>query len=209
MISSEDITVFRTEDSICSQSEFLDFANSLGKTITLNDGNVIKSLRVTNSCTAKSNTLSQKYGSGIFPFHTDTAFWTKPARLVLLRAVSGDLRRPTVVKSFAALTNGITQDLLRRSSWICDTGLKKYYTTMYFENHGKSGLRYDPNCMQPANKAAKIVDEVIRPRSFEIKGEIIDWKPNRVAIIPNWYYLHARGTGYEDFDRLIERIYIY
>lgn len=80
---------------------------------------------------------------------------------------------------------------------------------MYFENDGKSGLRYDPNCMQPANKAAKIVDEVIRPRSFEIKGEIIDWKPNRVVIIPNWYYLHARGTGYEDFDRLIERIYIY
>jgi alpha-ketoglutarate-dependent taurine dioxygenase len=81
---------------------------------------------------------------------------------------------------------------------------------MYFEHDGQSGLRYDPNCMVPANKAAREVDEFLRPRCFQIDGNRIEWQPNRVAVIPNWSYLHARGlSGHNDLDRVIERIYIY
>jgi len=209
MSAVAEVTKPQTHDSICSQAEFVEFANCLGRPISLADGSIVKNLHVSPSGKARPNTLSERFGTGIFPYHTDTAFWPRPARLVLLRAVSGDLRRPTILTPFSTIAEAVSLHQLRQGAWLCDTGHRKIYRTMYFEQDGQSGLRYDPNCMTPANKAAREVDEFLRPRCFDINGEFIDWRPNRVAVIPNWTYLHARGSGSADLDRLIERIYIY
>lgn len=200
----------RIHDSICSEEEFVEFASSLGRPVPLANGSVVKTLRVSPSREARSNSLSQRFGTGSFPFHTDTAFWPRPARLVLLRGVSGDLRRPTILTPFSSAINLAASRRVRQAAWLCDTGYRKNYTTMHFEYDGVYGLRYDPNCMAPANKAAQEIDELLRPHCFDIKGELIEWVPNRVAVIPNWTYLHARAPSrWEDLDRLIERIYIY
>lgn len=210
MSSFAEVSAPQTHDSICSEAEFVEFAKCFGNPIPLADGLVVKTLRVSPSGEAKSNTLSERFGTGAFPFHTDTAFWPRPARLVLLRAVGGDLRRPTMLIPFSSIVGAFAPIQLRQGAWLCDTGHRKTYTTMYFEQGGLSGLRYDPNCMVPANKAAREVDEVLRPSCFDIMGELVEWCPNRVAVVPNWTYLHARGaSGSDDLDRLIERIYIY
>lgn len=209
MSAVADVTEPQTHDSIYSEAEFVEFANYLGRPIPLADGSVVKTLRVSPSGKARPNTLTGRFGTGVFPFHTDTAFWPRPARLVLLRAVCGDLRRPTILIPFTTIAEAVAPHQLRRGAWLCDTGRRKTYTTIHFEQDGESGLRYDPNCMTPANKAAREVDELLRPRCFDINGELIEWRPNRVAVIPNWTYLHARGSGCDDLDRLLERIYIY
>lgn len=210
MAGITNITCPQIHDSIRSQDEFIELANSLGRPIQLPDGSQIKRLRVISSREARPNTLSWKFGESGFPFHTDTAFWPRPARLVLLRGVGGDLRRPTVIIPFMSAIPLALASKVRQTAWLCGTGPHTFYTTMQFEHDGSAGFRYDPNCMVPANKAAREIDEHLRPECSELKGELIEWRPNRVAIIPNWSYLHGRGTtDHVDFDRILERIYIY
>ena len=197
-------------DDISSEGAFVEFARRFGQLVPLDNGSFVKKLRVSTSENARKNSLSEIFGTGAFPFHTDTAFWTRPARLVLLRAVGGNLHRPTLLRPFASVLDEVGLRRVRQSSWICSTGRRKNYTTMYFEHDQLGGMRYDPNCMTPANNAAREVDKILRVQSFNIKGGTIDWVPNRVAVIPNWDFLHARDISeIDDSSRLIERIYIY
>jgi len=204
------ITEPETYDGITTIGDFEEFARSLGNPIPLESGAFVKQLKVTTSELARANSLSSRYGTGSFPFHTDTAFWRTPARLVLLRGVGGNLSRPTLVTPFAPIVEQISIQKLKQGAWICDKGRRKTYTTIFFEHEGLSGMRYDPSCMIPANKPAQEADEILRSRCFNIEGETIDWIEGRVAVIPNWSYLHARESfKSEDCSRLIERIYIY
>lgn len=201
----------RVVDNIRTTAEFIDLAPSIGTLIELSEGKVCQELYVTDSKDAKPNTLSSRYGIGIFPFHTDTAFWKLPARWVLLRAVSGDLDRPTHLQSFQKLFQGVSRSLVRRSAWICDPGIGRRYSTISFIHEGREGFRYDLNCMTPANNAARQVDEMVRDRCFDLKGDTIKWIPNRVAIIDNWAWLHARGDSSAfagTQSRILQRIYL-
>ena len=208
---SEAELAIRVMDNVRTTAEFIDLASSIGTLIELPEGKVCQELHVTDSKEAKPNTLSSRFGMGMFPFHTDTAFWELPARWVLLRAVSGDLDRPTHLQSFKELFQGVSRSLVRRSAWICDTGVAKRYSTISFIHEGSEGFRYDPNCMTPANNAARQVDEMIRHQCFDLNGDMIKWIPDRVAIIDNWAWLHARGASSapaESQSRILQRIYL-
>lgn len=199
----------RIMDDVRDSSDFLDLATSLGNPIVNQDGTVVRELKVTDSEAAKPNTLSSRFGKGIFPFHTDTAFWTVPARWLLLRFVSGDSQRPTYCIQSEELIRSFSTSLVRRSAWICSTGTENTYSTITFQNCGSDGFRYDPVCMKPANNAAREIDAIFRPRCFEMSGIEIKWIPNRVAIIDNWSSLHARGRSTAtDQSRVLQRIYL-
>src|SRR5258708_33000235 len=48
---------------------------------------------------AKQNTLSSRYGTDAFPFHTDTAHWDQPARYLVLYCVNpGEGNRATLLQ---------------------------------------------------------------------------------------------------------------
>ena len=199
----------QTHDGITSSEDFLKLATEFGRPIPSRDGAFITKLTVSSHDSGRRNTLSSRYGEGFFPFHTDTAFWATPARFVLLRGVSGNLSRATLLAPFAPLLEELSSSTIERSAWICDTGRSKRLTTFGFKRDSSRGNRYDPNCMTPANKSAHEIDAVFRPRSFDPSGQRLEWIPNRVIIIPNWSFMHARENyEFEDGDRLLERIYI-
>ncbi len=209
MTTTEAHTEYQLLDGIQDEDSFLRVAMKLGDPIALTGGSFIKELKVRRKRDAKINTLSARFGTGMFPFHTDTSFWSHPARLVLLRALSGDLSRGTYVKSFVDLFEGISGHEIRRSAWICDTGKRKFYSTINFEASHQRGYRFDPNCMRPANASAKHIEEIIKPRCLQLNKGRIDWQPNRVAVIPNWTHLHARGTSNSlQQERTLQRIYV-
>jgi L-asparagine oxygenase len=209
MTTTEAHTEYQLLDGIQNEESFLHVAMKLGDPIALADGNFIKELKVRSKRDAKINTLGSRFGTGMFPFHTDTAFWSPPARLVLLRAVSGDLSRGTYVKPFDDLFEGISGHEIRRSVWICDTGKRKFYSTISFEASHQRGYRFDPNCMRPANALAKQIEEIIKPRCLELNKNRIGWQPNMVAVIPNWTHLHARGaSNSSQQERTLQRIYL-
>ena len=196
-------------DNVSTDDQFLKLAAELGSPVSIGPEGYIKSLTVKTEEEAPANSLSAKYGKGSFPFHTDTAFWPRPARLVLLRALKGDIQRPTYVISFDELLTGVPNSLIKNSAWICDTGNRKFYTMMHFDADGRQCLRYDPNCMRGANRSAKTLESILTERCSQLNGCKITWKENRLAIISNWTHLHARGVGPDgEHQRILQRIYV-
>jgi L-asparagine oxygenase len=56
---------------------------------------------------AKENTLSSRYGTEAFPFHTDTAHWDRPARYLALYCVDpGEGKRPTLYTRLSSVAPG-------------------------------------------------------------------------------------------------------
>src|SRR5579862_4244851 len=88
----------------------LELAKTLGCPVPSPSGDLVKEIRVTPVSKARHGTLSELYGVGAFPLHTDTAFWPVPARYVILRA-SGDPRRHTIVCPFENVFCGIEKPL--------------------------------------------------------------------------------------------------
>lgn len=196
-------------DDVPDQASFLKLARQLGRPVQLENGSFTRTLCPTESSVAPKNSLSSRFGKGMFPFHTDTAFWSPPARLILLRGVRGDLRRPTYVRDFGELLGGLPTQTVRRSSWICDIGTRKFYTLLAFENITGYGFRYDLNCMRPADSNAKEIDALLRRRCTQLEGEKVEWREGRVIVINNWTHLHARGIApMNEGERVLERIYL-
>lgn len=196
-----------TYEDIKDESEFLRLAKSFGKIRRHANGQEIKALTVSGKLEAKPNTLSSLYGKGAFPLHTDTAFCPIPAKYVLLRAVSGDLSRPTTFTSFDELLGGMPESLILGAIWTCTYGQSSFYTQIRFKAGNSYGQRLDLDCMHPSNKSAVEIHRLItscRTPPMEIR-----WRPNMVAVIPNWTYLHGRGySKAQNIDRLLHRIYV-
>lgn len=197
-------------DDIADEASFLALAGQFGEPTKLGGGGYIKTLRIKDQADAAKNTLSGIYGTGSFPFHSDGAFMLKPPRWVLLRALNGDLNRSTYVQSFLSIVDGIDEKSLRSSIWMCDNGVGKFYTTIRFSGGNVVGYRYDENCMSAVNQSAKEIERMLLSRTQLLDGHSeVKWAPNKVLVIPNWTYLHARGPSSElDADRVLQRIYI-
>jgi len=193
-------------------NSLIDLARGLGSLIENPDGNPLKVLRVVGSETARPNTLSASFGRGRFPLHTDTAFWSLPARFLVLRA-SGDLRRPTTVCPFHEIFALAGERLLKavqKSVWTLKTRTGTVYSEMEFRCiDGQLGRRYDRQCMNPANTSAKEVHEYLSSGTFSDLVREITWADDLALVIDNWRVLHGRGpepVGEE--ERALERIYV-
>lgn len=201
-----DMDVIIYED-IKDDSSFLQLAKSIGKIRRHKNGQDIKFLTVSEKSAARPNTLSSLHGKGAFPLHTDTAFCSTPVKYVLLRAISGDLSRPTTFISFNELLGDIPESLIQRAVWSCTYGSSLFYTQIRFKVGDAHGQRLDLDCMQPCNKSAMAIRAHISSRLTHPKE--IKWKPNMVAVIPNWTHLHGRGDSKKaDTNRILQRIYV-
>lgn len=197
---------------ISTQTQFLELVTSLGIPIQSPTGELVKTLTPAPATKARPATFSAKYGTGSFPYHTDTAFWPLPARFVLLRAVGTDMRRPTIVTSFADVfrqCGPASTRLVDRSVWLVRAGAARFYCSMRFRHENRSGWRYDSNCMIPVNWAAREVDKTIRPVMQSLGGHEVTWAPQKAIILANWRVFHARGPEPSaEGKRILERIYV-
>ncbi len=169
------------------------------------DGEV-RSLPVRESALRKS--FSKEYGTGSFPFHTDGAFMEVPPRYLLM-SVTGDCRRSTSVLRFIELFEAMgrdTAELAQRAVWMLTGGLSPRYTSIY----SKMGFsRFDPLCMRPANRSARMFMEQYESVEFEKLGAAIDWSLVSAALIDNWATLHSRGKRPPgEGERVLHRIYL-
>lgn len=193
-------------------SSLIELARSIGNPIENSDGGLLRVLRVVASGSARPWTLSASFGRGSFPLHTDTAFWSLPARFLVMRA-SGDLRRPTTVCPFRALFKLAGDGLLnatRKSVWTLKTAMGPVYCEMAFRlPDQRSGLRYDRQCMNPANASAQEVDEYISSGQCGQVIQEIRWSEDLALVIDNWQVLHGRGPEpAREEERILERIYV-
>lgn len=195
-------------EGVKTDDEFLSLAKNFGVIRRHPAGEEIKSLHVLRHEDAKPRSLSGVYGEGEFPLHTDTAFWPRPAKYVLLRAVEGDMSRATTYFSFEALLDRVPVSWLTQSVWLCTAESHQYFTQINFKQDDGVGRRLDLNCMSPANDYARLVKEILTPKLGNRSGEI-SWSPGMVAVIPNWLFLHGRGSSDAPHKRrILQRIYV-
>jgi alpha-ketoglutarate-dependent taurine dioxygenase len=196
---------------VSDTESLLALASSLGSPIPSPTGEPVKRLSVASAIAARPGTLSATHGAGEFPLHTDTAFWLLPARYIILRAY-GDIRRHTVVSTFAEVTarcGAGASCLIEKSVWVIRTPRSSFYCGMRFRHRGCVGLRYDGNCMFPANRAAREVQQFLEQAQMTEHRNKISWEANNAVVISNWVALHGRGPEPDcEGERILERVYV-
>lgn len=203
---------FTEFDFVGDTADFLDLASNLGDPIrSRSTGTLVDRLAPVQSHEARPRSLSNKYGLGAFPFHTDAAYSRTPPKFVLLRLVSGDSVRPTSLISLDEdMFTPSEWESLRRDVWVVNGGRGRFYANILSRApKGHSDMfRYDRDCMRPAldsfSQSRLALERVIR----ESKPIDIEWRQGRVLMINNWTTLHARPevANRREVNRVLERI---
>jgi alpha-ketoglutarate-dependent taurine dioxygenase len=159
---------------------------------------------------AKNNTLSSRYGTGAFPFHTDTAHWDRPARFLALYCVDpGEGKRSTILQDTRLWRLDYAEnELACRALW--KTGhVGPRLCTIAEGTHGEVFIRYDMDCMRPMTKEAREVKTFVEARISSTPTIQIDWQTECLLVLDNYRMLHARGTSIApDTSRIHKRILI-
>jgi alpha-ketoglutarate-dependent taurine dioxygenase len=72
-------------------------------------------------------------------------------------------------------------------------------------------LRYDRDCMRPANKSFGRSERVIKAASERSAAIAISWAADRLIILDNWRLMHARAPKPDNEDlgsRVLERVLV-
>lgn len=212
MLAALNKTGWAVIDGVETTSDMLDLARGLGRPVPAATGELVKALKPIESHIARPGSLSADCGLGEFPFHTDTAFWPRPSRYLVMRAV-GDRRRPTRLLHFedvwSALGRRGQTDVLR-SVWRTKQNTGGIYCSMRFSAGFSKGWRFDPKVMRPINASSRRALEHFdcAIRNSEQKVEI-SWERTSCIVIDNWQVLHARGAAPpQELTRVLFRIYV-
>jgi hypothetical protein len=185
---------------------------SLGRPVENAHHELISELRVAANAEARPLTLSATFGTGAFPLHTDTAFWPTPARFLVMLA-DGDVRRTTAVCSMRRILNsgGINlMNLIEKSVWVLRGKDGSHYAQMTLSTKGiRLGVRFDRQCMKPANASARDVAAYFDIDDCASSVEHLEWRPHTAVVISNWHALHGRGLQPpNEQQRILQRIYV-
>jgi hypothetical protein len=193
-----------------SNDELINVANQIGSIISHPDGNEINILNPKNSSESIKGTFSDKYEFNKFPLHTDTAFWAKPARYILMKSESFSDCDSLIIRTSDILNLMSNEDLInaRKSIFLIKTINHRHYSSVLFKENGIEGFRYDPLCMNPINESAKKTKQRINEILNRIIPVNIKWNGENTIIIDNWKTLHGRSAIKLIKERKISRIYI-
>jgi alpha-ketoglutarate-dependent taurine dioxygenase len=200
-----------TVPNIASKAALLRLAETIGQPLPHPNGQMVRELVPMKRDAAPKNTMSAACGLNAFPWHTDTAFWSTPARHLVMRVV-GDLRRETLVVPFSLAVEALDEaatNLIDESVWLIRTHAATFYCSIRFIINGITGWRYDTNCMRPVNAAARILDEQLQRILRSLPGEPIPWRTDEALVLSNWEFLHRRSCRPpSEGKRVLQRVYV-
>jgi alpha-ketoglutarate-dependent taurine dioxygenase len=195
-------------DGVTSDSDILKIANDIGKIRPHANNELIFSLKPSNGVYKLKGTLSNSYGFSDFPLHTDTAFWTKPVRYILLSSYKSSSSQ-TIIASFNSMLEKLSLSDLKsaeRAIFRVRTIHSQFYTSLKFMENDIIGFKYDPNCMEPVNFHGKRFVENIKTVNTETTN--VNWSGRKAVLIDNWKVLHGRTAVNPNENRELKRIYI-
>lgn len=193
-----------------SDTELILMALKIGNIIKHPNGQSVFTLKPKLECEAIKGTFSNKCGLKGFPLHTDTAFFKRPARYILMHSIKANGCDTTLLPK-VDFWDSLTQSdktKAERAVYLIKTNNEKFYTSFIFQENGKRGIKFDPSCMFPANKYAKEFDLKFQEILSKAKPLSLQWTDGKTIIIDNWINLHGRKSAEKDIDRQLKRIYI-
>jgi L-asparagine oxygenase len=197
--------------SCLEAGDLLDLCAQLGRPRgDQRDPRIIRTLSPQEPVDAPANTLSSRYGLGAFPFHTEVAYWRRPARYVVLTCIDpGTGCRPTL------LCDGGSWQLTSAERRSLAEGVWKVSCTRPFlcsilsgdDGHGR--IRFDADCMIPMTREARLAQGIVAER-LEGSGRVeINWVAHDLLVIDNRRILHARGAAQaRDVSRTLQRVLV-
>jgi hypothetical protein len=125
----------------------------------------------------------------------------------------GDIRRTTTVCSMRKILNSGGIDLIKlieKSVWVVTGKDESSYCLMTLKTKRDwSGVRFDRQCMKPANASAREVAAYFDTDDCTTAVEHLQWRPQTAVIISNWHALHGRGSQpANEQKRILQRIYV-
>lgn len=194
-----------------SENRLLDLCRLLGRPRgDVRDPRLVRILKPQPVDSAPSNTLSSRYGTGAFPFHTETAYWYRPTRFLVLHCVSpGSGLRPTLlIDSRSFRFSNRERQILANAAWKV-AARKTFLCSVFRTSAEKDCLRFDPECMVPFTNNAALARLVLLEQLEVCPRVSIAWEADDLLVIDNERMLHARGeTKVPDLDRALRRVLV-
>ena len=191
--------------------EIVRLAATLGRPSgDIGDPRIVRALAPQPSHEVNANTLSRRYGLGPFPFHTETAYWSRPARYVVLHCMApGSGERPTLLVDSRQWQIS-AQDRRRFLNAACRVnGQRSFLASLATLDGHDLQLRFDRACMSPATSDAAPAMERMSTFIEDSTPVEIRWAPRTLLVFDNYRCLHARGpASTTDTDRVLHRILV-
>jgi hypothetical protein len=163
------------------------------------------SLHIKAISNARPNTLSAKYGTASFPFHTDFAFCALPPRYILLtNTTEATFQRPTLVAPIPRLQSRF-RSLMQASMWKLRRVQKHYLVNGSFVQNAEVIWRWDCDFLKPANREAEVAYRLV-PEAMNGLAVPIEWAGQTAVLIDNWCCAHARGEPRADTPSELTRV---
>lgn len=144
--------------------------------------------------------LSDTYGHGAFPWHTDAAVALDPPRWFVLSAaeISEETQTEVLIPPAAVLTKMRRSPLRVRSR----NGRVRYLPAAVRERYGHR-LRWDPRVASPAMPGLAEEIEALQATC------VIEWNPGVSVIVDNHRALHRRPAVGVGSNRTLIRYYVH
>lgn len=197
-------------ENILSENDLLDLAEKLGTVIKHPNGEKISYLTPKEKTRSVKGSLSNKFGFASFPLHTDTAFWSVPARYMILNSVETSSSNTQIVH-FDEVWNQLSdkdKSHARKAVYIIKTIHGQHYASFIFRDKGIEGFRFDPCTMIPFNESAKALHNNLEGIINNVTVKEVQWTGNKALVLDNWKTLHGRSFINDVEQRIIRRIYI-
>lgn len=191
--------------------EVVRLASTLGRPFgDIGDPRLVRVLTPQPSHEVHANTLSRRHGLGPFPFHTETAYWSRPARYVVLYCVDpGAGERPTLLVDSRQwqLSTKDRRQFLNAAFRVM--GRRTFLTSLAVHDGPDLWWRFDRACMSPATSDAGPAIEQISTLIGDSNSVEISWMPRDLLVFDNYRCIHARGAATrKDTDRILHRILV-
>lgn len=183
-------------DGIPSPERVLSLAEENGIITPHPNGEKYNVIKPSDGVASIKGTFSSTYGFEEFPLHTDTAFWPKPARYIVMAIFREDKNATFIIN-----TERIVSGLSRRAKSAAKTAIYKvkipsgvHFTSFILKESGTRGYRFDPCCMSPANESAKLFHAEFKEALGEVEPFKVSWSGNNALVVDNWKTMHGRSA---------------
>jgi hypothetical protein len=199
---------------ISPDSSLLEIGRALGEPIpSRSNGPLVDILRVIDAKDAKGRSLSARYGTGAFPWHTDMAHIRIPPRFVVMRSLSKHEIRPTFLFDSKYLCRNEKEEAgLRTEVWLVNGGRGCFLSPILNDTilPGAQIFRYDACVMRPMWTGGGQSMALVKALDNQRASAVIDWRPGLCLVLDNWRMLHARAPRPDqpEHERLIERVLV-
>ncbi|MDQ1109592.1 hypothetical protein QE424_002751 [Stenotrophomonas rhizophila] len=156
----------------------------------------------------RGHSFSHKHGLDRFPLHTDTTFWSEPARYILMQSDAGS-STPTLLFGKDQVAELLAQPCAARAIFRSQRILGPVYSGVTGDSGGMPpwSIRFDPMHMTAANDAAKAFLKLVEAGSD--RTHQFCYTGTNSLLVDNWACLHGRGrVAAADVGRVLLRTYI-